>query len=144
MDLFNEINCGILHDAKYTALMSFIFGFLFAGISFGLVYVIIFIVVTEFLYFGYLDVNDRYYNFDDRTLIIITGLLGFLLGRFFLGQDDHYEDFKKFQTDYHEYGRNLGWFDVKATRRRMKRKKIEKWKKERDELCAAANRNRRK
>lgn len=126
MNYFNDLNYEITNNPNYTALSSFMFGILFSGISYGLVYVIIFIILTEFLYYGYLDCNDKNWIAEQRLLVIAAGLLGFFLGRFLLDDDDHHGEFIKFQNDYHHYGRECGWFDVKQTDKRLRRKKKEK------------------
>ena len=130
MEIFYEIDRGLkAGEPQYTFIMTLIVGILCSGISFGLVYVIAFIIVWEFLYFGYCDCNGKNYDDVDRIIIALGGLLGFLLGRFMLDQDDHLAEFKKFQKDYHHYGREFGWFDCKSEKRRMKRKNIEMLKK---------------
>jgi len=119
------INNEIDNNPGYTAISSMIIGILFSGVSFGLVYVIIFILLWEFLYFGYLDCNNKKYNVEDRIIIALSGIMGFLLGRFLHSDDDHYEEFRKFQNDYEYYKKEFGWFDTKGTKKRMIRKKRE-------------------
>jgi len=119
------INNEIDNNPGYTAISSMIIGILFSGVSFGLVYVIIFILLWEFLYFGYLDCNNKKYNVEDRIIIALSGIMGFLLGRFLHSDDDHYEEFRKFQNVYEYYKKEFGWFDTKGTKKRMIRKKRE-------------------
>lgn len=118
-----------VNDPKYSIISSFIIGILFSGISFGLAYVILFIILWEFLYYIYLDCNERPYNWEVRILMALYGIAGFLLGRFLHDDDDHCEEFKKFQNDYEHYGREFGWFDVKSTKKRLRRKKLEELRK---------------
>lgn len=118
-----------VNNPQYSIISSFIIGILFSGVSFGLVYVIIFILLWEFFYYAYNDCNNRRYNGEVRLLMALYGIAGFLLGRFMLDKDDHHKDFKKFQNDYHYYGREFGWFDVKQVQKRMRRKKLEEYRK---------------
>ena len=118
-----------INDPQYSIISSFIIGILFSGISFGLVYVIIFILLWEIFYYAYVDCNNRQYPGEKRLLMALYGIAGFLLGRFMLDQDDHNKDFEKFQNDYHYYGREFGWFDVEPEKKRLRRKKLEEFKK---------------
>jgi hypothetical protein len=130
MSYFQKIKCGIQNnDPEYLIISSFILGILFSGISFGLVYVIIFLIIWELLYYAYIDCNNRSYMGETRLLSVLYGIAGFLLGRFLHEDDDHHEEFKKFQNHYDYYGIEFGWFDVKHTEKRMRRKKLEEIKK---------------
>jgi hypothetical protein len=100
----------IENDLGYSVLMSVIVGILFSQISFGLVYVIIFLLLWEFAYFAYLHSNYRSWHMLDRLLLILGAIMGFLLGRFLHENDDHKKDWDKFKNDYDYYGKELGWF----------------------------------
>ena len=107
-DMLNNWNCVIENDPGImNALMV---GILFSGISFGLVYVIIFLLIWEFLYFGYLHANHRHWIMLDRVLVILSAILGFLLGRFLHEDDNHVEEYHKFFDDVDYYGKDFGWF----------------------------------
>jgi len=110
MDYFNKLNCDIQNDKGYVVIAALISGILFSGISFGLVYVILFLLIWEFLYFAYLHANYRKWNLGDRILVILAAILGFLLGRFLHEDDDHNADLDKFMDDYEYYGKEFGWF----------------------------------
>ena len=113
MDLANKINKGIANgEPKYTFIMSITVGILFSGVSFGLMYVILFILIWEFLYYCYLDAKSLNYQPIDRLLFALGSIMGFLIGRAMHDQDDHYNEYKKFKSDYYRYGRELGWFDT--------------------------------
>ncbi len=117
MDLGNKINRGIANgEPEYTFIMSVCIGILFSGISFGLMYVILFILIWELLYYCYLDAKYLNYQPIDRLLFALGSIMGFLIGRAMHGCDDHYEEYKKFKRDYHHYGRELGWFDTHRKR----------------------------
>tara|TARA_R110001599_G_scaffold130823_3_gene306274 strand:- start:271 stop:603 length:333 start_codon:yes stop_codon:yes gene_type:complete len=110
MDSLSKLSCAIENEPGYSFIMSFILGILFSEISFGLVYVILFLILWEFLYFAYLHANYKRWHLIDRVLIILGAVLGFLLGRFLHEDDDHAKDFDKFQNDYEYYGKQFGWF----------------------------------
>jgi hypothetical protein len=97
-------------EPGYTFIMSVIVGILFSGISFGLIYVIMFIVLWEFFYFLYLDCNNIVYSGEDRLLFALGSIMGFLLGRLMHDDDDHYKEYKKFCRDYDKCGDACGWF----------------------------------
>ena len=111
MDFLSKLNCDINNDPNYTVLMSLIVGILFSGISWGLVYVILFLILWEILYFGYLDSNGKVWNLNSRVTIILAALLGFIYGRALLGEDDHYEDYKDFHKNMEYYGKEFEWYD---------------------------------
>lgn len=108
MDAINDF---IYNDPMSTVLMSFLTGLLFSGVSFGLIYVIIFLIIWEVFYFGYLDVNNRDWLLDERVTVILAALLGFLVGRFFHDDDDHAESIDRFKNDIDYYGRHCNWID---------------------------------
>lgn len=110
MNIVNKINCFAQNDPMAVVLSSFLAGLLFSGVSFGIVYVILFLIFWEFLYFGYLSCNERRWDFDYRILVILAAFLGFLVGAFFHDADDHYESFNKFKDDMEYYGKEFEWY----------------------------------
>jgi hypothetical protein len=88
-------------------LMGFLSGLLFSGISWGIVYVILFLILSEILYFGYLSANDYMWDFDLRATVLLAALLGYLTGAFFHDMDDHYESWCKFKKDYDGWVKEL-------------------------------------
>jgi lipoprotein signal peptidase len=107
-NIFNELKCTIQNDPGImNALMV---GILFSGISYGLLYVIVFIIIWEFLYFAYLHANHRNWEMTERVMVILYGILGFLLGRFLHEDDDHCKECNDFFNDCEYYGKNFGWF----------------------------------
>ena len=111
MEILRKIDEGILNsEPGYTFIMSVIVGILFSGISFGLVYVILFIVLWEIFYFLYTDSKNMVYTGEDRLLFALGSIMGFLLGRFMHDDDDHYKEYKKFRNDYDKCGDACGWF----------------------------------
>jgi hypothetical protein len=111
MEILRKIDEGIkASEPGYTLVMSIIIGILFSGISFGLVYVILFIVLWEILYFLYSDAKHMVYSSEDRLLFALGSIMGFLLGRFMHDNDNHYKEYRKFRKDYDKFGDNCGWF----------------------------------
>jgi hypothetical protein len=110
MSYFRNLNCQIEKDPNFTILMSLIVGFLFAGISWGLIYVIIFLILWEIAYFAYLDCNGKSWSLESRVTIILAALLGFLLGANLHDKDDHYDHCGKFKEDIDYYGKEFEWF----------------------------------
>ena len=106
-----KVNYFIYNEPMIPILLSFLTGLLFSGISWGIVCVILFLLIWEVIYFGYLDANNRPWIMDDRLLIILAAFLGFLVGAFFHEKDTHFEDYKKFNDDMDYYGREFGWFN---------------------------------
>jgi hypothetical protein len=89
---------------------SFIGGFLFSGISWGIIYVILFLIVYEFLYFIYKHANHDCYPMEDRIGLVVAALLGYVLGAIFHQKDDFADHTYKFWDDCYEYGKNFDWW----------------------------------
>ena len=111
MNVIRQIDDGIKNsEPGYTFIMSVAVGILFSGVSFGLVYVILFIVLWEILYFLYSDSKNMVYSAEDRLLFALGSIMGFLLGRLMHNDDDHFKEYKKFRKDYDNCGEACGWF----------------------------------
>ena len=104
-----DLNWVIENDPGIVVIMSFISGILFSNITYGLAYLIIFLLIWEILYFGYLDCNNKSWLLFDRVLIFLGAILGFLLGRFMHDNDDHGGDFQKFKNNCKYYAKDFGW-----------------------------------
>lgn len=105
------VNCFINNDPMAVVLISFMTGLLFSAVSWGLIYVLLFLIIWEILYYGYLNANDRAWGFDHRITVIMAALLGFLLGRFFHDDDDHFSSCSEFKDDVNKYGDDFAWFN---------------------------------
>lgn len=103
-------NCAINNEIEYAYIMSLIGGILFSGISYGLLYVIVFLIIWEVLYFMYLDSNARRWEPIERITVILFAILGFLLGRLLHDDDDHQGECDQFFKDCNHYGKEFGWF----------------------------------
>lgn len=106
-----KVNHFIYNEPMIPVLLSFLTGLLFSGISWGIVYVVLFLIIWEVIYFGYLSANHRPWIMDDRLLIILAAFLGFLTGAFFHENDSYWDDYKKFNDDADYYGKEFGWFE---------------------------------
>jgi len=104
-----SLNWSIENDPGIVVIMSLIWGILFSNITYGLAYLILFLLIWEILYFGYLDCNDKKWVLFDRILVFLAAILGFMLGRFMHDNDDHGEDFNKFKDSCSHYLKDFGW-----------------------------------
>ena len=111
MDCMERINFFVNNDPMALVLMGFMSGLLFSSTAWGIVYVIIFLIIWEILYFGYLDVNNCHWDFQLRLTVILAAILGYLTGRFFHFTDDHLNHCKDFKKDLNQYGKDFGWFN---------------------------------
>jgi hypothetical protein len=110
MGFLQDLNCEIENDPNFTVASSLILGFLFSGISWGLLYVIIFLIIWEFLYFGYLSCNNKTWDLNQRIVVILAALLGYIMGAIFHDDDDFYEHHENFKKYWNNYGEEFGWF----------------------------------
>jgi len=98
------------NDPYIAMTMSLITGFLFSGISWGIVYVIIFLIIYEFFYFAYLHANYKEWKNSERIGVVFAALLGYLLGSIFHNNWDYYNHWNNFKNDCDQYGKNLDWW----------------------------------
>lgn len=86
-DTFDKLLKYFFNNPNYTPMaqvfVSLIFGLLLSPWSYGLFFLIIFLIVYEFLYYLY----SPYHNLFVRTGVIMSCLLGFIIGRT-LSQDE--------------------------------------------------------
>ena len=105
------MNQFINEDPYAFVLMGFLSGVLFSGVSWGIVYVILFLIISEILYFGYVSANGRLWDIDLRITVLMAALLGYLAGAFFHHDDDHYDSWCRFREDYDRWGKEMGWYE---------------------------------
>ena len=98
----------VTNDPRSFIIMSFILGFLLNQLNWGIIYLILFLIFWEILYFGYLDCNNYHYSFQYRMTLISAGILGFLLGRWLHDDDDHFGSCKDFCKDIKKYREDCG------------------------------------
>ena len=110
MSFLRKLNNEIYTDPNYTILMALITGFLFSGISWGIIYVIIFLILWEIAYYGYVNANNKKWDFLFRVTIVLAAFLGYLLGSNLHDNDDHYDHYHRFKNDMDYYGKEFEWF----------------------------------
>lgn len=98
----------VTNDPNSFVIISFCLGFILNQLNWGIVYLILFLIFWEILYILFLDCNDRCWNFQYRITIILAGILGFLVGRFLHGDDDHFGACKDFCKDIKKYREDCG------------------------------------
>lgn len=89
---------------------SFIIGFLCSGISWGIVYAILFLLIYEFFYFAYKHANSKCYVVFDRVGLIVAALFGYVLGAIFHQKDDFADHTDQFWKDCDKYGKDFDWW----------------------------------
>lgn len=72
---------------------SFAIGILFAPFSRGLLYLILWFIIWEIMIFM---IYKNEYNVYNRFMYVISSLLGFYIGRLTIGDDDIFNNEKKF------------------------------------------------
>ena len=78
------------NDVLTNILGSFAIGLIFAPFNRGLLYLIIWFILWEIIYFAIF----REYNFVKRFIYILSSLLGFYIGRLVIGDNDILSDKK--------------------------------------------------
>lgn len=100
-----RINKDLNDDPMYWLGASFFSGFLFSYWSWGILYLLLFLILWEVFYFGY------YYAYKGldmycpiiRIGIVAGALMGFLIGRAITENDDHDKSIKEFWESVHKY-----------------------------------------
>lgn len=108
--LFNKFNREIATKMEYTVLIGFMTGLLFSGISWGIIYAILFLIIWEIIYFAYLSANSKMWSLEDRVVVILAAFLGYIIGAIFHDNDDFHKHKEDFWKDMDDYGKNCGWF----------------------------------
>lgn len=96
----NCVKCDIYHDPMFYLLFSLLGGILFAGVSWGIVYFLLFLFIWEIGYWIYTGYhNDVLWSPGIRVGVVMASLLGFIIGRTFHNMADHSDDYKCFKED---------------------------------------------
>ena len=95
-NIYCQINQDITTDPMYWLGASFFSGFLFSYWNWGIVYVVLFLIVWEIIYFGYHWYREYNYQGMIRIGCIAGVIFGFLINRAIIEQDDHYADIQDF------------------------------------------------
>ena len=96
--MFDRMDKDLNEDPMYWTGAAFFSGFLFSTWSWGIVYLVLFLVIYEILYYGYCRCFG---NMSNYSLMIRIGLvagvfMGFLMGRVITNQADHDENIRQF------------------------------------------------
>jgi hypothetical protein len=65
----------------YQVILSLFWGLIFAPWTYGLLFMIYFIIYQELLYYLFTRTKSKYYNIFIRTGVIYAYILGFIIGR---------------------------------------------------------------
>ena len=87
----------IYEDPAYWLGAAFFSGFLFSGWSWGILYLVSFLIVYEIFYYTYCRykvIND--WDLQIRIGILAGTLMGFLIGRHIIEEDDHQKSINEF------------------------------------------------
>lgn len=88
-------------DPMYWLGGAFFSGFLFSAWSWGILYLLSFLIVYEIGYFSYCYYNGlQKYNLMIRLGIVAGTLLGFLIGRAIIEDDDHEASIQEFRNRF--------------------------------------------
>jgi hypothetical protein len=105
-----SLNNFINNDPMALVLMSFLSGLLFSSSSNGIIFVLLFLIFWEFLYYGYLSVNSKRWDWQLRITILLAAVLGYLVGASTIhDNDDHLESCKKFPKEIKHYAKECDW-----------------------------------
>ena len=80
-DLCINYYCDNKCSPIYQVIVSFFWGLLFAPWTYGLLFLIYFIVYQELLVYLFTRTKTNYYNIFIRTGVIYSYILGFIIGR---------------------------------------------------------------
>lgn len=87
-------------DPMYWIGAAFFSGFLFSSWSWGVVYIILFLIVYEIFYFMFCCYQKRNYNIMIRIGIVAGAFMGFLIGRNIIEDDDHEKSIRDFRNKW--------------------------------------------
>jgi hypothetical protein len=97
----------IYEDPVYWLGASFFSGFLFAEWSWGILYLLSFLIAYEIFYYCYLWYkDDNTWIFQIRLGIVAGAFMGFLIGRHIIGKDNHEESIQEFCSYFGWKGKN--------------------------------------
>ena len=100
-----RMNRDLYEDPMYWLGASMFSGFLFATWSWGILYLILFLIIWEIGFYIYCYSFEKLdnYSLTIRIGIIAGAIMGFLLGRGITGTDNHEESIKDFWKSVHRY-----------------------------------------
>jgi len=89
----------IYEDPMYWLGAAFFSGFLFSTWSWGILYLISFLIIYEIFYYFYCNHYVKHWDFPMRIGLACGALMGFLIGRNITEDDDHEQSMKDFCND---------------------------------------------
>lgn len=97
-----RINQDLYEDPMYWLGAAFFSGFLFSGWSWGILYVLVFLIIYEIGYYVYCSAYKglEEYSFMIRIGLVAGALMGFLIGRAIIEEDDHEESIREFRNRF--------------------------------------------
>lgn len=109
----NCIKCDLWYDPTYWLVASIAVGILFAGVSWSIIYYIIFLIIWEIGYWIYTGYdNNSEWDFELRLGLVLGTLFGFLIGRTLHDKADCSADWCEFRKDMRYYFHECGWIDA--------------------------------
>lgn len=92
-------------DPAYVLGASFFSGFLFSTWSWGILYLISFLVLYEIAYYIYCYNFNKLdaYGLQIRIGVVSGTIMGFLMGRCITGTDNHEESIQEFKQTFKKY-----------------------------------------
>lgn len=93
----------IYEDPAYWLGSSLFAGVLFSTWSWGIVYLILFILLYEFFYCIYCQYSNKKFDIGMRIGLVAGAFMGFLIGRSITGNDNH----QKSMDEFCDYTQNL-------------------------------------
>lgn len=97
-----HIKKDIYEDPLYWLGAAFFSGFLFSAWSWGILYVLSFLIIYEIGYYVYCSATKKLdkYSILIRIGLVAGGLMGFLIGRGIIEDDDHEKSIKEFRNRF--------------------------------------------
>ena len=92
-------------DPSYVLGAALFSGFLFSTWSWGILYLVTFLIIYEIIYYIYCYNFNKLssYGLQIRIGIVAGTIMGFLLGRCITGTDNHEESIEEFKQTFRKY-----------------------------------------
>jgi len=97
------MNRDLYEDPMYWLGAAFFSGFLFANWSWGILYLLVFLIFWEIGYYIWCNYNNSTYDIQIRIGIVAGTIMGFLIGRCITENDDHEESMREFWARIRKY-----------------------------------------
>lgn len=97
-----RMNKDLNEDPMYWLGASFFSGFLFSHWTWGILYLLLFLIIWEIGYYIYCSAYRNDYDLMIRIGIVAGALMGFLIGRAITENDDHEKSIKEFWGSVHK------------------------------------------